>query len=213
MADVEFFFDPICPWAWITSRWVEEVATQRSLDVQWRFIALRILNEGKDYEKDFPAGYPAIHGTGLKLLRVCASVQAEDGPARMGELYTRFGADIHVNRRRGELVDHFEEGFPDYLRSAGIEERHIGAANDPRWDDVLRVDTDVALSRTGKDVGTPIITFQRDGVSQSFFGPVMSVVPRGEDALRLWDAVWTVATFPGMAELKRSLREAPQVAS
>ena len=212
-ADIEFFFDPVCPWAWITSRWVQEVAEQRDLEVAWRFIALRILNEHKDYATDFPKGYVEGHGTGLKLLRVCAAVEAAEGPERVAALYTQFGADLHVNHRRKDMVEHYEAGFPDYLRSVGVEEQYLAAANDPTWDQILSDSTHEALSRVGKDVGTPIISFTHEGVTQSFFGPVMSVVPRGPDAVRLWDAIWTVATFPGMAELKRSLREAPQTAS
>ena len=210
--DVEFFWDPICPWAWITSRWVQEVASQRNLTVDWRFIALRLLNAGKDYEKDFPAGYPAIHGTGLKLLRVAAAVREAEGCDRMGALYTQFGGDIHVRGRRDELINNFDAGFPEYLRSVGISDRFAEAANDDRFDPVLQAETDEALTRTGKDVGTPIISFTRDGEQFSFFGPVISRVPRGQEALRLWDAVWEIATFPGMAELKRSLRERPQLA-
>jgi len=96
-------------------------------------------------------------------------------------------------------------------RSVGAADAYIGAANDERWDAVLQAETDEALSRTGKDLGTPIISFTKDGVQASFFGPVISRVPRGDDALRLWDAVWEVATFPGLSELKRSLRERPQL--
>lgn len=210
--DVEFFWDPVCPWAWLTSRWVAEVARLRELDVDWRFISLRLLNKEKDYEKDFPDGYIAGHGSGLKLLRVAAAVRAAEGRGRMGELYTQFGGDIHVRKRRHDIVDHFEAGFPDYLRSVGIADRYLAAANDGSWDEVLQAETDEALSRTGKDVGTPIISFTRDGEQFSFFGPVISRVPRGDEALRLWDAVWEVATFPGLAELKRSLRERPQLA-
>jgi hypothetical protein len=210
-ADVEFFWDPVCPWAWITSRWVAEVARLRSLEVDWRFISLRLLNKDKNYETDFAEGYPAIHGSGLKLLRVAAAVREAEGGGRMGELYTTFGGDIHVHRRRKELIDHWEAGFPDYLTSVGLGD-YVAAANDERWDGVLQAETDEALSRTGKDVGTPIITFSRDGGSYSFFGPVISRVPRGDEALRLWDAVWDIATFPGLAELKRSLREPPQLA-
>ena len=213
MADVEFFFDPVCPWAWITSRWVVEVATQRNLDVEWRFIALRIVNEAKDYERDFGKGYERGHGTGLKLLRVAAAVRAEEGPGPIGELYTRWGSDLHVNGRGKEIRAGWEQGFPDYLRSIGVAERYLPAANDPAWDGVLREETGEALSRVGDDVGTPIITFNGTGSPSSFFGPVISRVPRGEDAVRLWDAVWTVATFPGVAELKRSLREPAQTAS
>lgn len=212
MADVEFFWDPICPWAWLTSRWVEEVAAQRDLDVEWRFICLRLVNAGKDYATEMPAGYPAVHGTGQKLLRVAAAVRAAEGPARMGALYTRFGGDIHVRRRRDELVGAYDAGFPDYLRSAGIEERYLGAANDEAWDEVLQAETDEALARTGRDVGTPIVSFSTGDRTASFFGPVISRVPRGEEALELWDAVWRLAAFPGLAELKRSLREPPQLA-
>ncbi len=211
-ADVEFYWDPVCPWAWLTSRWVAEVAAQRNLDVDWRFISLRLLNKDKNYETDFPAGYIPGHTTGQKLLRVAAAVRAEEGRGRMGELYTQFGGDLHVRGRRHDMVDHWEAGFPDYLRSVGIEERYLAAANDEGWDAVLQAETDEALTRTGKDVGTPIISFNREGQQHSFFGPVISRVPRGEEATRLWDAVWEVATFPGLAELKRSLRERPQLA-
>jgi hypothetical protein len=210
--DVEFFWDPVCPWAWMTSRWVNEVARQRELSVNYRFISLRILNAAKDYAVDFPDGYISGHGSGQKLLRVAAAIREHEGIARMGELYTQFGGDIHVRGRRDDIVGHFDEGFPDYLRSVGIEEHYIGAANDERFDPTLQAETAEALSRTGKDVGTPIISFRRDGETYSFFGPVISRLPRGDDALRLWDAVWEVATFPGLAELKRSIRERPQLA-
>ncbi len=210
-SDIEFFFDPVCPWAWITSRWVTEVAAQRSLDVDWRFIALRILNADKDYETDFADGYVKSHGTGLKLLRVAASIRADEGRASTGPLYTQFGADIHVRGRRDEIMDDWEAGFPGYLRSVGVAQAHWSAANDDRWDAELEASTAEALSRVGKDVGTPIISFRSNGETFSFFGPVLSRVPRGAEALELWDAVWKVATFPGLAEIKRSIRERPQL--
>ncbi len=210
--DVEFFWDPVCPWAWLTSRWVAEVARLRELTVDWRFISLRLVNAGKDYTSDFPDGYVAGHMSGQKLLRVAAAVRDAEGPERMGELYTTFGGDIHVMRRRKELTDHWEGGFPEYLRSVGLAEQYVAAANDERWDAVLQHDTDEALARTGGDVGTPVVTFNADGASYSFFGPVISRVPRGDEALALWDSVWSLATFPGFAELKRSIRERPQLA-
>ena len=138
--------------------------------VDWRFISLRLLNADKDYERDFAPGYVAGHTSGLKLLRVAAAVRAGEGRDAMGDLYTRFGGDIHVRRRRKELTDHWEAGFPDYLRSVGIDERYVAAANDPNWDEVLQAETDEALSRTGRDVGTPIITFHRDGPATSRAG-------------------------------------------
>ncbi len=210
-ADVEFFWDPVCPWAWLTSRWVCEVAEQRNLTVDWRFISLRLLNKAKDYEKDFPDGYIAGHGSGLKLLRVAAAIREAEGRAPMADLYTQFAGDIHVRGRRAEIVDNYDAGFPEYLRSVGIAEKYLSAANDDTHDALLQAETDEALSRTGKDVGTPIISFVRSGEMYSFFGPVISRVPRGEEALRLWDSVWELATFPGLAELKRTLRERPQL--
>jgi len=209
--DVEFFWDPMCPWAWLTSRWVVEVARQRELSVDWRFICLRMVNANKDYDHDFPPRYAVGHGTGQKLLRVAAAMRADGRRDELGDWYTRFGGDIHVRRLRKELTDHYDEGFPEYLRAAGVPEPYLAAANDPRWDTVVQADTDEALTRTGPDLGTPIISFTRDGQMQSFFGPVISRVPRGEDATRLWDALWEVVTFPGFAEVKRSHREPPSL--
>jgi hypothetical protein len=211
-ANVEFFWDPVCPWAWLTSRWVVEVARQRGFAVDWRFISLKLVNAAKDYERDFPEGYVGVHTTGQKLLRVAAAVRDSEGREAVGDLYTTFGGDIHVRGRRAEIVENWEAGFPDYLRSVGLAEHHVAAANDETWDAVLQAETDEALTRTGKDVGTPIISFTRDGTRSSFFGPVISRVPRGAEATRLWDAVWEVATFPGLSELKRTLRERPQLA-
>ncbi len=208
-ADVEFYWDPVCPFAWITSRWLVEVARQSDYTVDWRFISLRLLNEQKDYATDFPQGYIAGHGTGLKLLRVAAAIRKAEGPARMGALYTQFGGDVHVHGRRAELIDHYDEGFPDYLRSVGIEAQYIAEANNDAWDDMLRTERDEALALTGKDVGTPIIAYHRDGLTQAFFGPVISEVPPKERAVELWDAVWTLATFKGFAEIKRTLRDRP----
>ena len=148
----------------------------------------------------------------MKLLRVAAAVRAGEGRDAMGDLYTRFGGDIHVRRRRKELTDHWQAGSPTTCARSASTSGTSPRPNDPTWDEVLQAETDEALSRTGRDVGTPIITFHRDGASHSFFGPVINAVPRGGEALRLWDAVWEVATFPGMAEIKRSMRGEPQLA-
>ena len=193
-----FFWDPVCPWAWLTSRWVAEVARLRDLTVDWRFICLRLVNADKDCAR-LPSRLRRRPHDRAEAAPVAAAVRDAEGPAPMGGLYTTFGGDIHVHGRRDEIVERWEDGFPEYLRSVDIDDRFVDAANDERWDEVLQADTDEALGRTGRDVGTPIVCLHRDGEVFSFFGPVISRAPRGEEALRLWDAVWEVATFPGFA--------------
>lgn len=208
MADLELFFDPVCPWAWITSRWVEEVGRQRPIDVEWRFIGLRIVNEHRDYDKDFPPRYLDVHTTGLRLLRVAAALRQAEGPGAVGPYYSAVGAAIHVDRRRDELGD--PGAVAPLLAALGHDPSLADAALDTTWDDVVRADGDEALARTGRDVGTPIITFAPpDG--PSFFGPVISRVPRGPEATALWDSVERLARFRGFAEIKRAQREAPQL--
>ena len=205
---IDFFWDPVCPWAWITSRWVHEVASQRALDVDWRFIALRIVNEERDYEREFRPGYEDGHNLGLRLLRAAAALRDRDGGAtRVGDLYTLVGNRIHVEGRRSDLMD--PDGLRETFTGSGFDADLADAAYDEAWDTPVRADTEAALERTGKNVGTPIITFGGEG-GPSFFGPVVSRIPRGEAALELWDAVERLAFIPGFAELKRSARERPQ---
>ena len=204
---IDFFWDPVCPWAWITSRWVQEVASQRTLEVDWRFIALRIVNEDRDYARDFRPGYEEGHNLGLRVLRAAAALREREGSERVGDLYTLAGTRIHVEGRRGDLAD--PDGLRATLTDAGFPADLAEAAYDEAWDAPVRVDTEEALERTGRNVGTPIITFAPpDG--PSFFGPVISRVPHGDDAVALWESVERLAHFPGFAELKRSARERPQ---
>ncbi|MHB8465353.1 MAG: mycothiol-dependent nitroreductase Rv2466c family protein [Acidimicrobiales bacterium] len=206
MADVEFFFDPVCPWAWITSRWVEEVHRQRPVDVEWRFIGLRIINEHRDYDGDF-AKYLDGHTIGLRLLRVAAALREKVGLDAVGPYYTAVGAAIHVDGRRDEFLDPVAAVAP-FLVELGHDPALADAALDTGWDDAIRADGAQALERTGGNVGTPILTITPpDG--PSFFGPVISRIPRGDEAVQLWDSVERLARFPGFAELKRSIRERP----
>ena len=215
LPDIEFFWDPVCPFAWITSRWVVTVARARDLRVDWRFLSLRLLNEERDYS-ELPPGYEEGHTLGLRLLRVAAAVRAEVGPEPMGDLYTAFGTAIWEQPRR---VDDLPSALrrlgadlevPAVLSSLGLPVGAAAAADDARWDDVLRAETRLTLERTGGDTGTPVLTFgPPDG--PSFFGPVLSDVPPDDVALRLWDAVTTLATHRPFAELKRSAREVPRL--
>ena len=210
--DIEFFWDPVCPFAWITSRWVEKVAAQTGYRVDWRFISLRLLNKHRDYATDFPPDYEHFHGAGLRMLRVAAKVRADMGREQMGPLYAVYGQAYWEQEKGSGMRQRLgtEAHISDTLAAAGLPITFAAAADDTGWDAELEAETELALSRTGRDVGTPIITFEPpDGLS--FFGPVISRVPSDADAVTLWNAVITLARFPGFAELKRSLREVPQL--
>jgi hypothetical protein len=210
MADAEFFFDPICPWAWITSRWTVEVAEQRGLDIDWRFICLRIVNEAKDYGKDFPQGYVNSHGGGQKMLRIAAATREAHGNDAVGRLYTELGTRLHNEGRSAAVREGDLSLIGEAVAAAGLDESLTAAQDDDRFDTLLRVETEVALGRTGRDVGTPILTFAPGTDREAtFFGPVISRIPRGDEAVELWEAVELLARFKGMSELKRSLRERP----
>jgi len=214
MQMVEFYWDPMCPFAWITSRWIAKVEAQLQLSVDWRFISLRFLNESKDYDRDFPPGYLTLHTKGLRMLRVAAAVRASEGAAAMGPLYTAFGESIwnrapdpgrDAMARIGEA-----EHLAAVLATVGLAGAYAAAADDDAHDALLRAETAAALSRAGRDVGTPVIAVDPPH-GPAFFGPVISRVPSDEEAVELWHAVMTLATWPGFAELKRTMREMPQL--
>jgi 2-hydroxychromene-2-carboxylate isomerase len=212
-ADIEFYWDPICPFAWVTSRWVEKVVAQRHMSVDWPFISLRILNEGRDYA-EFPPNYLDLHTRGIRMLRVAAAAREAHGREVVGSLYTAFGASIW-NRTRQPGVQAFAGiGDADHLAAVlatvGLPVALAAAADAAAFDAILRADTDAGLERTGGGVGTPIVVYGGP-TGPGFFGPVISRVPDDADALRLWDAVTLLAEWPGFAEIKRSARELPQL--
>lgn len=210
--DIEFFWDPVCPFAWITSRWVAKVADQTGYSVDWRFISLRLLNKHKDYATEFPPEYERGHTAGLRMLRVAAAVRASFGKEPLSGLVTAYGESYWDKPKGSNIVQQLGtvEHSADILANLGLDPSLAAAVDDQSWDKSLDEETELALSRTGRDVGTPIITFQPpDGLS--FFGPVISRVPSDDEAVALWDAVVTLASFPGFAEMKRSMREVPQL--
>jgi 2-hydroxychromene-2-carboxylate isomerase len=208
--DLEFFWDPVCPFAWQTSRWLRRVADLRGLTVEWRFINLSILNEERDYDAEFHKGYRESHDRGRRMLRVAASVRAAEGTAAMDRLYRAFGETIW-HRVMDEGADfRADVATPDHIANvldrAGFDPIYGDAATDPSWDAELRAETAEAVGRTGDQVGTPIITFgPPDG--PSIFGPVISSVPDSdEECLALYDATVTLCRFDTFSELKRSAR-------
>ena len=212
MSDIDFYFDPVCPFAWMTSKWVRKVQAQREYAVDWRFISLRLLNSHIDYDAHFPPEYEAGHTAGLRLLRAAASIRREHGREAIGPLYAAFGARI-FDSEPGDRDPGYRgtaEFLAPVLEELELPAHHADALDDESFDEEIRAETDEALSLTGKDVGTPIIHFEPpEGVA--FFGPVISRLPGDEDAVELWDHVVGLARFPGFAELKRSMRELPQL--
>ncbi len=207
-ADLEFYFDPVCPWAWITSRWVTNVQQLRNYDVSWRFISLKMINAERGYAGN--NAYELIHNGGLAGLRVASAARAQGGNASVAALYTALGNAIHVGGRREELVNNPHAFLLSVVADAGLPSEIASAFEDSTHDEVIRYETEAALSRTGKDVGTPILTFNPKAANEaSLFGPVISKAPKGDEAVKLWDAVQTIAES-GVAEIKRSLRAAPQ---
>ena len=210
MTDLDFFFDPVCPWAWITSRWVTEVQALRSYEVSWKFISLKFLNEDKMDYSSMPAGYADVHMAGTKGLRVAACARAKAGNEAVAKVYTALGTSLHNRGERELFVANAESHIASLLAQEGLPTEWASAVDDTSFDRLIRDETELALERTGKDVGTPILTFQPQGIKEaSFFGPVISTIPRGDEAVKLWDAIETIATSSGMAELKRSLRARP----
>ena len=201
-ADVHFYFDPVCPFCWMTSKWLRTVADQRGLTVDWRFISLRLLNAHVDYDAQFPPEYEAGHTAGLRLLRVAARVRAEHGRAALGPLYRAMGEHVFEQAPvADDAADHGERGTRGFvlpiLEEAGLPADLADALDDDAWDATIRAETDEALALTGKDVGTPILHFEPpQGVA--FFGPVISRLPSDEEAGELWDHVIGLARFPGV---------------
>ncbi len=211
--DLHFYFDPVCPFAWMTSKWVRIVAGQRDYRVDWRFISLRILNAHIDYDAHFPPEYEAGHTAGLRLLRVAARTRAEHGRQAVGPLYEAIGTRLFDTPRETDpLSRDARRVLEPLLDIAGLPVQLADTLDDTSLDDEIRAETEEALALTGRDVGTPILHFNPpDGTA--FFGPVISRLPSADDAGRLWDHVIGLAEFGGFAELKRSLRERPQLAS
>jgi len=193
---VDFWFDPACPYTWLTSRWVVEAAKVRDLDVRWRVMSLAVLNEGRD---DDPEGDP--EGYLWIPVRICAAVLRQYGQQALGAFYAALwadrgdgGAQQWINDPRVALVD---AGLPPELAEAGSRGDH---------DDAVRASHAEGVALLGPHVGTPVVALPDPGgdvgARIAFFGPVLSRVPRGEEAGRLWDATLVVAGTPGFHELK-----------
>ena len=192
---VDFFFDPVCPWCWITSRWLVDVAEHRDLEINWRTFSLRIKNRDVEMDETYVNG----HERGLRALRVVEAARSEHGESAVLPLYTELGRRYHHDKDR-------DADLGDVLEAAGYERALASAADDDSWDAVIEASMKDALDLVGDDVGVPIISF--DG-NAGFFGPVLSPAPTGEAAAQLFDSLHAMATLDGFWELKRTRTNPP----
>lgn len=188
---VEFWFDPSCPWAWMTSRWVDEVSQHRDLDVTWNVMSLAVLNENNDVSDAHKAFFPRA----LRYTRLITAVKELHGQEYVKPLYDALGTRIHLGKSKNP-----DEVIPAALVEVGLPADLIAHSLTDEYDVQMRASHSEGISRVGEDVGTPVIAV----AGTAFFGPVISPSPKGEDAVRLWDGTVAVASYPGFFEIKRS---------
>ena len=187
----DFWFDPLCPFAWITSRWILEVEKVRNVEVRWHVMSLAYLNQ----DKDISESYREFLSTAWQPVRVCMAVEQQHGQDALAAVYTELGTRRHND---GKALS--REVIEDALAAAGLPTSLADAMDDTSLDEAVAKSHHAGMDAVGTDVGTPTIHIN----GSAFFGPVINRIPRGEDAGRLWDATVTVASFPEFFELKRT---------
>ncbi|MFF3015225.1 DsbA family protein [Streptomyces sp. NPDC057939] len=201
---VDFWFDPLCPWAWMTSRWMLEVEKVRDVEVRWHVMSLGVLNEDKLDE--LPENYRKLLGPEAWIpVRVVTAAQQKHGKEITGKLYTALGTRIH-NEGRGNTAEVVAEA----LAEVGLPADLADYGTSDEYDAELRASHNDGINRVGQEVGTPVISVPgADGADVAFFGPVVTPTPRGDDAARLWDGTLLVASTPGFFEIKRTRDKGP----
>jgi 2-hydroxychromene-2-carboxylate isomerase len=194
----DFWFDPLCPWAWLTSRWMLEVEKVRAVEVRWHVMSLAVLNEDKLDE--LPERYRELLATAWGPVRVCIAAEQKYGSEALGPLYTALGTRLH---NRGQ--EKSRELLTEALEEAGLPADLADAADSTEYDEALRASHKEGIDLVGQEVGTPVIAVPgAEGSRIAFFGPVVTPAPKGEAAAKLWDGTLMVASTPGFYEIKRT---------
>lgn len=200
---VDFWFDPLCPWAWMTSRWMLEVEKVRDVEVSWHVMSLAVLNEDKmdEIPEEYREGLKAAWGP----VRVAIAAREQHGPEVLGKLYTALGTRFH-NRGEGPT----KEAVIGALEDVGLPVGLADYADQDTYDTELRASHKEGIDKVGQEVGTPVIAVPgADGEQIAFFGPVVTPAPKGEEAAKLWDGTLLVASIPGFYEIKRTRTAGP----